>query len=292
MKVLITGREGQLVRSLLERGRESGHQLIALGRPDLNLEQAGSAADTVRRVGPDVIVSAAAYTAVDQAEDEPERARQVNGEAPGELAQAAHAIGAPIIHFSTDYVFDGSSPEPYREDDRVRPLSVYGITKHLGEERVRAATPNHLIIRTAWVYSPFGRNFVKTMMRLAESREEIGVVADQRGNPTSALDLADGILSILDLWREQPELGLGETYHLAGTGAASWCEFADQIFAECRKRGLPAARVRSIATSDFPTRAIRPAFSLLDSDKFLERFGYRAQNWRSGLQQVMDGLTV
>jgi dTDP-4-dehydrorhamnose reductase len=235
-----------------------------------------------------VVISAAAYTAVDQAEDEPERARRVNGEAPGELAEAAREVGAPIIHLSTDYVFDGASAEPYREDAPVNPLGVYGETKLLGEERVRAANPDHLILRTAWVYSPFGKNFVKTMMTLAQTRQEISVVADQRGNPTSALDIADGLLAVLDHWADRPGDGLGQTYHLAGTGSASWHEFAQEIFAVCKALELPSAIARPIATSDYPTRARRPAFSMLNSEKFASQFGYLAPEWQVSLRQVIE----
>lgn len=173
MKVLVTGREGQVVRALLERGADvPGLELIAVGRPELDLAEPGNATEVVRRITPDVVVSAAAYTAVDQAEDEPELANRVNGEAPGELAAAAREIGAPIIHLSTDYVF-GSKAEPYREDDPVGPIGAYGRSKLLGEERVRAENPDHLILRTAWVYSPWGKNFVKTMLALARDRDEM-----------------------------------------------------------------------------------------------------------------------
>lgn len=293
MRVLITGREGQLVRCLLERGgNAAGIELITVGRPELDLERPGSAAETVGRVAPDVVVSAAAYTAVDQAEDEPDRAVRINGEAPGELALAASRIGAPIIHISTDYVFDGRSPTPYREDAAVGPVSVYGRSKLLGEIRVRAANPDHLILRTAWVYSPFGRNFVKTMMALARTRDEVKVVADQKGSPTSAHDLADGIMAILSRWHVQGAAGGGWTYHLAGTGIADWCAFANRIFAECAALGVPSARALPIASADFPTRAARPACSMLDSAAFDAAFGYRAPDWRVSLAEVVRRLAL
>jgi dTDP-4-dehydrorhamnose reductase len=292
VKVLITGRQGQLVQSLLERGRDSGHELIALGRPELDLEQPDSAAEAVRRVAPDVIISAAAYTAVDQAEDEPERAHRINGAAPGELAAAAREIGARIVHISTDYVFDGRSPEPYAPDASVNPLGVYGRSKLEGEERVRAANPDHLIVRTAWVYSPFGKNFLKTMMSVAQSRDVLTVVGDQRGNPSSGLDLADGLLAVLASWSSGSRVGLGETHHLAGTGAASWAEFATTIFAECARRGIPHASVSPIGTHDWPTKAERPAFSMLDCGGFEQAFGFRMPEWQQSTTYVVERLAA
>ncbi len=290
MKVLITGRRGQVVECLLERGRSSGHELVTVGRPDVDLEQPGSAGEAVRRARADVVISAAAYTAVDQAEDEPDRAHRVNGAAPGEIAAAAGEIGARVIQISTDYVFDGRSSEPYAPDAQVEPLGVYGRSKLEGEERVRAATPDHLIIRTAWIYSPFGRNFVKTMMAMARDRDEVRVVGDQSGNPTSAFDLADGLLAVLADWSAGGRAGLGETHHLAGTGSASWAEFASAIFAECKRLGLPHASVIPIGTGDWPTRAVRPACSVLDCDGFEQTFGFRMPAWQDSAASVVARL--
>lgn len=293
MRVLITGRQGQVVRSLLERGQKlEGAEWIALGRPELDLERPGSAASAVVEVKPDVVVSVAAYTAVDQAEDEPERAFQVNGEAPGELAAAARAIGAPIIHLSTDYVFDGSKAEPYLEEDHVGPIGAYGRSKLRGEVRVRDATPDHLILRTAWVYSPWGKNFVKTMMSLAGSRDAVNVVSDQHGSPTSALDVADGLITILSRWRDGKQTGFGGTYHLAGTGVTHWCGLAAEVFAQCRRLRLPTAIARPITTADFPTRAKRPVFSILDSSRFASDFGYRSPDWQESVAEVVQRLAV
>lgn len=301
MRVLITGREGQVVRSLLERGADvPGLELIAVGRPELDLLAPGSAAAAVRRIGPDVVISAAAYTAVDQAEDEPDIANRVNGEAPGELAAAAREVGGAIIHLSTDYVFDGRKPEPYREDDPVGPIGAYGRSKLLGEERVRAANPDHLILRTAWVYSPWGKNFVRTMLMLAKARDEVGVVADQHGNPTSALDIADGLLAILRHWSGGRRTGMGETYHLAGTGRASWCDVAARVFSEAGRLGLATARARPISTAEFPTKAVRPCYSMLDCEKMARSFDFRSPAWETSMAaaisriaagSVLDGAT-
>ncbi len=293
MKVLVTGREGQLVRSLLERGEgQPGLELIAVGRPDIDLEVPGSAERAVKAIAPDVIINAAAYTAVDQAEDEPERAFRVNGEAAGELAAAAHRAGARIIQISTNYVFDGTSPEPYNESSPVNPISVYGRSKLLGEQHVREADPDHVIVRTAWVYSPFGRNFVKTMLTRAETLEEVSVVSDQRGNPTSALDLADGLLALAAHWRATPRLGLGRTYHLAGRGETSWSEFAAGIFEAGAPLGLPVAKVRSVKASSWPAKASRPSYSALDASAFEADMRFTMPHWQSSAEVVVGRLAT
>jgi dTDP-4-dehydrorhamnose reductase len=291
MRVLVTGREGQLARSLAERapGRE-GIQMVAVGRPELDLEVAGSAARAIADGSPDIVINGAAYTAVDQAEDEPARAFRINAEAAGEVAAAARKAGAAVIQISTDYVFDGSSREPYREQSATGPLGVYGRSKLAGEEQVRAANPDHLILRTAWVYSPFGRNFVKTMIAAAGTHDVLTVVNDQLGNPTSALDLADGILTTLEDWRQGRRTGLGENYHLAGGGSTSWCGLAQTIMEQCRALGLPAAEVRPIRTEDWPTKAVRPQNSTLDCTKFARDFGFAMPQWGDSLPAVIERL--
>ncbi|HEX5184731.1 MAG TPA: dTDP-4-dehydrorhamnose reductase [Allosphingosinicella sp.] len=289
MKILVTGRHGQLARSLVERcASHPGLEIVALGRPVLDLEAPETIAPALDAVDADVIVNAAAYTAVDRAEDEPDRAWAVNAEAPGLLAAAAAARDIPIVHLSTDYVFDGSGDGARDETARTGPLGVYGRSKLAGEEKVRAATPRHAIVRTAWVYSPFGTNFVKTMIDVARTRDALAVVSDQHGNPTSALDLADGLLDLLERWNEGA--GDGGTYHLAGTGDASWFELACEVFAQCRKHGLPAADVRPIATADWPTRAVRPANSRLDSGRFERDFGFRMPDWRASVAATVERL--
>jgi dTDP-4-dehydrorhamnose reductase len=291
MKVLVTGREGQLVRSLVERSQgRAAVELRALGRPDLDLEKPGSAADAIARFAPDVVINAAAYTAVDQAEDEPDRAFRINGDAAGEVAAAARKAGAPIIHISTDYVFDGRGEGAYAEDAPVNPLGVYGRSKLAGEEQVRRNNSDHAIVRTAWVYSPFGRNFLKTMMTLAETRDLVTVVGDQYGNPSSALDLADGLLAMLDRWAGGEAVGLGQTYHLAGTGSASWFEFAATIFAELRALKLASAEVQPLRTSDWPTKAVRPQNSRLDSSKFARDIGFEMPAWQESTAAVIRRL--
>jgi dTDP-4-dehydrorhamnose reductase len=290
MKILVTGRDGQLARSLVERGASRGLNIISVGRPELDLERPESIASAIAAAAPDLVINAAAYTAVDQAEDEPELARRINGTAAGEVAAAARRAGARVIQISTDYVFDGRSDQPYREDASTNPLGAYGRSKLDGEEAVRAANPDHAIVRTAWVYSPFGRNFVKTMLDLARSRDSLTIVGDQQGNPSSALDLADGLLTLVSRWRDDPAKGRGETYHLTGAGSTSWDMFARQIFAEAAKLGGPSAEVRSIRSEDYPTKAARPRNSRLDCLKFECDFGYRAPAWQLSTAQIVGRL--
>lgn len=291
MRVLVTGEQGQLARSLAARGAGiEGLELRTIGRPLLDLERPETIEPAIRAAAPDVVVNAAAYTAVDDAEGEPERAFRINGAAAGEVAEAARRCGARVIQISTDYVFDGTGEGPYAETAPTRPLGVYGRSKLEGEERVAEANPDHVILRTAWVYSSYGRNFVKTLLGAAANRNELRVVADQRGNPTAAGDIADGILALVECWRERPELGLGGTYHLAGTGEASWFEFATAIFQESARHGLPTASVKPIRTADWPTRAARPANSVLDSRRFAADFGYRAPLWRRSMAAVIAEL--
>lgn len=293
MKLLVTGREGQLARSLAEQVAGAADlELIFAARPKCDLAVPGSAAAFIADTRPDLIVNAAAYTAVDQAEDEEAIAFRINADAAGEVAAAAAEAGAPIIHVSTDYVFDGSARTPIDEDQPVAPLGVYGRSKLAGEEQVRAANPRHLILRTAWVISPFGRNFVKSMLAAAASRPELTVVADQQGSPTSALDLAAGILRAARQVGEGREGLLGRTFHLAGKGEASWFDLASAIMEEARNVGHPAAAVRPIATADWPTRATRPAYSVLDSRRFAEATGAAMPHWRSSLPVIVTRLAA
>lgn len=290
MKILVTGRDGQVARSLAER--HGKHQLVFAARPDLDLADAASIERTVAAVNPDLVISAAAYTAVDKAEDEPELAMAVNGTAPGILAHAAAKAGAPVVHLSTDYVFDGSLDRPWREDDPVAPLGVYGRTKLLGEDAVSESGATHAILRTAWVYSSFGNNFVKTMLRLAETRDTLNVVDDQYGCPTSAVDIADGIMAIVAAWENEPARGRNAVYHLAGTGATNWADFARAIFAASAGHGGATAEVCGIPSSEYRTRAMRPANSRLDCARFERVFGWQAPRWEESLDRVVGRLTA
>ncbi|RVD18669.1 MAG: dTDP-4-dehydrorhamnose reductase [Mesorhizobium sp.] len=289
MRLVVTGRDGQVAASLLEAGpAAAGVEVIAIGRPQLDLARPDTVIEAIAAAKPDIVVSAAAYTAVDQAEDELDLAFAVNAVGAGKVAQAASRLGVPVIHLSTDYVFDGTKDAAYVETDATAPRSVYGASKLAGEQAVASANPHHLILRTAWVYSPFGKNFVKTMLRLAADRDEIAVVADQWGNPTSALDIADAILHAAAQLHEGA--GTSGIYHLAGTGEANWSGFARHILDTSRVLGGPWARVRDIATMDYPTKARRPANSRLSSAKFAAAFGWNAPEWRQSTEAVVRRL--
>lgn len=290
MKILVAGREGQVARSLAACSRD-GIEVVAAGRPVLDLADAEGIRRAIAATAPDVVVNAAAYTAVDRAESEPEQAHAINAAGAGSLAAACNAAAVPLIHISTDYVYDGSKSSPYVESDPVRPLGVYGATKLAGEQAVAAMCPRHVILRTAWVYSPHGNNFVKTMLRLAGTRPEIGVVADQRGNPTYAPHLA---VVILDIARQVKDAGETDRrwgiYHAAGTGDATWCDLAREVFAQSALRGGPVAKVNAITTADYPTPAKRPANSRLDCGKLERTFGVTQPDWRVGVAEAVAAL--
>lgn len=291
MKLLVTGREGQLVRCLKEQATERpGLTVSTAGRPLVDMAVPGAIAEAIESEQPDLVINAAAYTAVDQAEDELDLAFRVNAHAAGEAARAAHSIGAPFIQISTDYVFDGSARSPIDEEQLVAPLGVYGRSKLVGEEQVRAAAPDHVILRTAWLISPFGRNFVRSMLRAATQGSVLTVVDDQRGSPTSALDLADAILHLADQLQQRRAGLTGRTFHLAGLGEASWCELAAAVMDEARVHGLPATEVRPIRTEDWLTRAVRPAYSVLDSRRFAVATGFVMPDWRNSLRVIIARL--
>lgn len=290
LRVVVTGWTGQVVRAMLERV-PAGVEVVALRRPDLDLAIPKMIAPALRAARPHVIVNAAAYTAVDQAESEPDLAMRVNGEAAGEAARAAAALGVPVIQISTDYVFDGALDRPYREDDATGPISAYGASKLAGERAVAAASDNHVILRTAWIYSPFGKNFVKTMLRLAETCDEVGVVADQHGCPTSALDIADAILAVArNLVARPQDETLRGIFHMSAAGEAVWADVAEAIFAERERLGGKPVAVKHIATTDYPTSAQRPANSRLDCGKLAARHGVTLPAWRRSLATCVERL--
>lgn len=292
MRILVTGRDGQVARAIAASSLAS-QELIFACRPAFDLEDAASIEAAIARANPELVISAAAYTAVDKAEDDDATAQKVNAEAPAILARAAARAGAPIIHLSTDYVFDGSGDRPWREDDPIAPLGVYGRTKAEGERAVRSHAPDgHAIVRTAWVYSPWGANFIKTMLRLAENGHEVvRVVADQRGNPTSASCIAAGLDAIVRCWQTDGPAQTSGTYHLAGQGDASWADFAAAIFAASDSVGGPSARVEPIPGSAYHTKAARPANSRLDCQKMQATFGYEAAAWPRALRKVVGELS-
>ncbi|PBB98425.1 dTDP-4-dehydrorhamnose reductase [Mesorhizobium sp. WSM3862] len=289
MRLAVTGREGQVAASLIERGSKDV-EVVAVGRPVLDLARPETVFAALAAARPDIVVSAAAYTNVDQAEDEKELAFAVNATGAGKVAEAAAELGVPVIHLSTDYVFDGAKDSAYVETDATAPLGVYGASKLAGEKAVAAANPRHLILRTAWVYSPFGRNFVKTMLRLASDRDEISVVADQWGNPTSALDIADAVLHAAVRLRHDKNFAAFGIYHLAGSGETNWSTFARHILDTSLAFGGPHAKVRDIATSDYPTKARRPQNSRLSSVKFAGVFGWQASHWKCSVEAIIARL--
>lgn len=291
MKMLVTGTSGQLAQSLLEAGVAAGVDVVALRRPQLDLAKPSTLRTALNDVAPDIVVNAGAYTAVDKAESEEELAHKVNATGAGELAQQCRRTGAAIIHISTDYVFDGSKAGAYVETDATGPTNAYGRTKFAGETVVAAACPRHLILRTSWVYSPFGNNFVKTMLRLGAERPELKVVDDQQGCPTYAPHLAAAILEVAAqvVARKEGDAGWG-VYHACGLGETTWCGFAGEIFQTTRKRGLQTPKLTAITTAEFPTPARRPANSRMDCSKLARVFGVRQPDWREGTRVCLDRL--
>jgi dTDP-4-dehydrorhamnose reductase len=284
--ILVFGGDGQLGRELARAAGRHAIPLAAIGRTRADIADRASVEQALNEIAPSLVVNAAAYTKVDLAEREIAAAERDNAAGPGILAAACAAADIPIIHLSTDYVFDGTKPGPYLETDTINPLGVYGRTKAAGEEAVRGTFANHLILRTAWVYGEFGSNFLKTIVRLARERDELRVVADQRGSPTSTRDLATAILHIASrLTAREPAWG---TYHFTGTGITTWHDFAKRIVAAQALLTGHNPKVTAIATTDFPTAARRPANSALDSSRFEQMFGVRARPW----DEEVDEITV
>jgi dTDP-4-dehydrorhamnose reductase len=282
MRVAVTGAKGQVATALVEKAGAE-FEILSLSRPGFSLEDRDSVIAGIEAARPDVVVNAAAYTAVDKAESEEDRAMRVNGAGAGHVAEAAAGIGAPLLHLSTDYVFDGALDRPYREDDPTGPTGAYGRSKLAGEERVTEYCPDSAILRTAWVYSPFGTNFVRTMLRLNESRDEVSVVADQRGNPTSALDIADALMVIAKRICGDSAPELRGVFHMTGSGEATWADLAEAVFDEAHARGRRPTRVRRIPSAEYPTLARRPANSRLDSEKLRRVYGVVLPDWRASL---------
>ena len=287
--MLVIGRHGQLAQSLAERG---GEEVSLLGRPAIDLSVAGSADAAIRDVRPDLIVNAAAFTAVDLAEAEEPLATRINAHAAGEIAAAARYLGVPLIHVSTDYVFDGTATAPVAETAPTAPINAYGRSKLDGEIAVRQECKDHVILRTSWLVSPFGRNFVRTMAELGQQRETLSVVADQYGNPTSAFDLADAILAIAARLGQGDRTGLGQTYHVAGSGIASWFDVAVAVQEELARLGCKSASIKPITTADWPTPARRPAYSALDCTKFARDFGFTMPDWRASRVPIVARLAA
>ena len=245
--------------------------------------------ERLETIAPALVINCAAYTAVDRAETEQDIAYAVNRDGPANIAKACDIIKAPLIHISTDYVFDGESDRPYREDDPPNPLSIYGRSKYEGEEAVRASLPHHLIVRTAWLYGALGENFVKTILKLARSREELKIVADQRGSPTWTRDLADALVQISKSLLENRGMIRWGTYHFCNAGQTTWHGFAEEIAAQAGSREpLLVKRISPIGTKDYPLPAKRPAWSVLDCAKIQEIFKIIPPNWKTSLSRMMQ----
>ena len=283
MKILLTGSAGQLGREL-KRSLASLGELIACDRSQLDLADPDALRTAVRDLAPTVIVNAAAYTAVDKAETETGLAEAINAAAPGILAEEARRLGARLIHYSTDYVFDGTKASPYRENDATAPLSAYGRSKRQGELAIAASGARYLVLRTSWVYGLHGANFMKTMLRLGRERDELRVVGDQVGAPTWTRHLADATALILA--GHSTAEGL---YHLAASGETSWYGYAEAIFAEAQAIGLleKSPKVNRITTAEYPLPASRPANSRLDCTRFTADFGLALPDWRTGLADCL-----
>lgn len=288
MRILLLGGNGQLGTALQGRLPTLGEVIVAT-RAECDLSQPSGVGAFVHSVKPDVIVNAAAYTAVDLAETETDDAHAANGEAAGELGRVAKDLDAFLLHYSTDYVFDGKGERPYREDDPVSPANAYGASKLAGERAIRSSGCRHLIMRTAWVYGPTGKNFFLTILRLAAERDELGIVGDQTGCPTSTLWLAEATASILSGSTPLDET-LQATVHAVCAGQCSWFDFASAIIDGARVRGETFAcrSIKPIATTDYPTPAVRPAYSVLDTSRLETKFGVKPSSWQDALDDVLD----
>jgi dTDP-4-dehydrorhamnose reductase len=308
MRILLLGANGQLGRTFLEHaGQIADAEVIAASRDGVlttggygevaDLAEPASLPILLDRVQPDVIINAAAYTAVDRAEQEESLATRVNGEAVGVLGAWAAAHGTLVMHYSTDYVFDGGQSQPYAVDAPTGPLGAYGRSKLAGEHALRDSGADHLTFRTAWVYAAHGQNFLRTMLRLGAEREELRVVADQHGAPTDTTLIVNASLAALDRWQHADAVQrrqLSGTHHLVASGATTWHGFASAIFEQAAAHGLiqRQPRVIPITSADFPTPAVRPAWSLLDNWGFQQHFAFVLPDWQQGLRGVMHQLTT
>ena len=303
-KILLTGVNGQVGHALktlfIQKTELSQYEVVALSREQLDLTKTHDIKRIVREIKPDLIINPAAYTAVDNSELEPELAYAVNATAPQILAEEAARLNAAMIHFSTDYVYDGSKTSAYVETDAVNPVSVYGQSKLAGEEAIRQVALPHLILRTSWVYGAYGKNFLKTVLRMAAERDSLSMVDDQFGAPTSSECIAEAVINLVDSWQYSQENQTG-VYHLTNTGKTSWHGFSCEIIIEYNQlvaeKSWPSLKINidaiaAICTADYPTLAIRPTNSKLDNTKLKQTFGIVLPSWQQGLLQVMQNLTL
>jgi len=291
LRIFVAGEHGQVARALGRACPPRGHTVRLAGRATADLANGVALSGAMAAFWPDLVVNAAAYTAVDRAEDEPEKAFRLNRDGAANVAAAAAALHAPLIHLSTDYVYDGAKSSAYLETDAPRPLGVYGASKLAGEAAITEIAGDQVILRTSWVCSSDGNNFVKTMIRLAGQCDEIVVVDDQWGAPTFAADLAEAIISIGEILLSlNDRSGVTGLYHISGTGETTWCRFARAIMKGSSDKGGPSCRVRAITTQEYQTRAKRPANSRLDCSKLARVFGLSMPPWQTSLNSCLDQL--
>lgn len=297
-KILLTGVNGQVGHALQKKLTQ--HEVIALNREQLDLSDGAAIRRVVQMIQPDLIINPAAYTAVDKAETEPDLAYAINAIAPQILAEEAAKLDAALIHFSTDYVYEGSKTSAYLETDLVNPISVYGKSKLVGEDAIRAVGLPHLILRTSWVYGAYGKNFLKTIIRLASERDSLRIVADQYGAPTSSESIADAVATLLTAWQPQNSSQTG-IYHLTNQGKTSWhgfsCAIVDEYNRLAVSKNWPALKanvenIAGITTAEYPTPAARPANSSLNNDKLNQVFDVTLPDWQVGLKQVMQSIKL
>ena len=285
-RILVFGAKGQVGRAII---RQAGEAATGFDRASVDISEAASVRQAVLKHPPSAIVNVAGYTAVDQAETDSDAALRANRDGAAVLAEAASSAKVPLVQISTDYVFDGAKRTPYREDDPVAPLNVYGLSKEAGERLVRSTCPHHLILRTSWVFSPHGTNFVRTMLQLGTERRELKVVDDQTGCPTSAADLAGAILAVLAK-AAKPDFGAWGTYHYRGGDILTWHGFARLIFEQAARYGYTAPRLTPIDTACFASKAKRPAYSVLSTEKLTSTFGIEPGPLRDSLRECLDVL--
>lgn len=293
MKILVFGATGQVARSLQDLAQTEDVSVTCLGRPEGDIANAEGVERAIVTHGPDIVVNAAAYTAVDAAETDSDAAFAVNETGPANLAASCKAHNLPLIHYSTDYVFDGTKDGAYSPDDPVEPLGVYGRSKEAGERAIRETLAQHVILRTAWVFSPYGKNFVKTMLTLAKSRDELTVVFDQTGNPTYAPDIAAHTLTIArNIMRAPQNTELYGTFHLTNADATNWCEFANEIFRQANDMYGVSCVAKPIPASDYPTPAKRPENSRLDGASLRHIHGIEPRPWKLALKDCLQALST
>lgn len=290
MRMLLLGGTGQVGREFRALPLPSDVSMLAPTRAELDMSDSTALERFIAAARCDVVVNAAAYTDVDRAETDQAKALEVNAAAPSRLALETARLGVPLIHISTDYVFDGRKGVPYVEEDEPAPLNVYGASKLAGERAISAANPRHVILRTSWVYSPYGKNFIRTILRLSESRERLSVVADQRGCPTAAKDIAASCLAIAIRCAESPGHTVYGTYHYTGTTDATWFEFANAIVEKAPVRRSKNTEVVPICTADYPTSARRPADTRLNCAAIRQNFAVSSRSWQDGLAETLSQL--